>query len=269
MSDEWVKERVRIVDDRAQKRKSSVGVLVTAHHGQLIFLESCLKSVRGLGWTILLYDNPAQQFTKNLPKEKHYNLIDQFFMKHITKEMPGPTYPQFWHYRAGVDLLRDTDNEYIFTIGADCVLERPEGIEELKSILGDGDILACSSKNDRHKELFCGTKSFLVKKKAFLMIVDYLQTLFDPFKDIGNMENRFGRTIRDLGIKEVIAPKMPNDDQFSYSYDAEGNCVDRGTWGEVLGFRHLAGEYKIRGIKNLKQVEEKYFDKEYLGKIVL
>ena len=44
-----------------------------------------------------------------------------------------------------------------------------------------------------------------------------------------------------------------------------GECTERGTWGEILGFRHLAGEHKLRRMKRIIPVEEKYFDKEYLG----
>lgn len=262
----WVVKRADLVDARANKWHNSIGVLVTAHHGQLLFLESCLKSIQGLGWIILLYDNPEQHYDTNMPKERHYKLVDQFLMKHITKEIPGPTYPQFWHYRHGVDLLMSTKAEYIFTIGADCILERPEGISEIIKLLGDGDIMACSTKNDlRHKEVFCGTKSFIAKKQAFYKSVNYLQELWIPFKDIGNMETRFGMAIRDLKLNEVIVPKLPLEDQFAHSYNENGECIDRGTWGEILGFRHLAGEHKIRKLKKIIPIEEKYFDKEYLS----
>lgn len=81
---------------------------------------------------------------------------------------------------------------------------------------------------------------------------------------LGNMECRFGQAIRDLSFKEAKVPKLPNDDQFSYRYNDQGDCVQRGTWGEVLGYRHLGGEHKIRRLKRVGPIEEKHFDKDYL-----
>jgi hypothetical protein len=219
-----------------------------------------------MGWTILLYDNPESHFDTNMPKERHYKLIDQFCMKHITKEVPGPTYPQFWHYRHGIDLLMSTKAEYILTIGADSVFERPEGLQEIINLLGDGDIISCSTKTDKHGGPFCGTKSFLARKQSFYKLVNYLQELWVPFRDIGNMETRFGMAVKDLKLKEIVAPKMPSHDQFAYSYNEIGECTERGTWGEILGFRHLAGEHKIRKTKKQIPVEEKYYDLNYLSK---
>lgn len=262
----WVVKRTDLADARAIKWDNSIGILVTGHHSQLLFLESCLKSIQGLGWIILLYDNPAERYDLNMPKERHFKLIDQFFMKHVTNQIPGPTYPQYWNYQHGIDLLMSTKAEFIFTIGADCVLEHPGGLSEIIKLLGNGDIMACSTKNNsRHSGVFCGTKSFIASKKSFYKLVNYLQTLFVPFKDIGNMETRFGMAIRDLKLNEVIIPKLPFDDQFAHSYNEIGECIDRGTWGEVLGFRHLAGECKIRRLKKIIPIEEKYFDKEYLN----
>jgi hypothetical protein len=187
-------------------------------------------------------------------------------MKHVTNEMPGPTYPQFWNYRAAADLIKSSDSEYVFTIGADSVLENPEGMWEIAELLGDGDIIACSTKNPkRHSGLFCGTKSFLAKKQVFIDIVDFIQKDYVPFYSIGNMETRFGVAIKNLNIKEVIVPELPEEDQFAHCYDENGNCINRGTWGKVLGYRHLAGEHKIRRIKKQKPLEEKFYDKKYLS----
>ena len=261
----WEEERIVIVDDRANRWNNELGIIVTAHHGQRVFMKACLESLQGLGWILVVYDNPQDRYEINMLDSYHYQLIDQFCMKHPTKEVPGPTYPQFWNYRNGIDLMIGRNCKYIFTIGADSVLERPEGIWEVAELLGDGDIISCSTKNPtRHKEAFCGTKSFLVKTQAFKAIVDYLQELYVPWKNVGNMEVRFGRAIRDLKINEVIVPELPLEDQFAHSYDKEGNCINRGTWGALLGYRHLVGENKIRKVNKIKPVEEKYFDKKYI-----
>lgn len=258
--------REESVDIKAKKWNDDVNVLITAHMDQRIFLNACVDSVKDLGWVLVVYDNPGGDYYRRLPKEEIFNKIDQFFMKHPTREMPGPTYPQFWNFRHGIDLLLGSQGKYIFVIGADSILERPEGLPEIIEMLGDGDIIACSTQNpDRHKDAYCNTKSLLATKTAFKTIIDFAQKGFVPMDyKYGNMESRFGLAIKETGIKEVKVPKLPGEDQFAYDYDAEGKSINRGTWGEVLGYRHLAGEHKIRRKKKIIPVEEKYFDKDYL-----
>jgi len=263
-----VKKRIDEVEDRISPFYNKINVIVTGTSNQRVFMLACLKSIRSIGWTLMTYDNPVDDCNNRFPSSECFKLIDQFFMKHNTKVVPGPTYPQFWNYKHGIDILRGSPAEYVFTIGADCVLERPEGISEIVKMLGDNDLIACST--GRHQVPYCGTKSFLVKKTAFIEIVKYLEEkTYYPFQDIGNMEYRMGLAIQGMGIKETRVPENPADDQFSHSYDKNDNCVDRGTWGKVLGFRHLAGEHKIRKLEKRIPVEEKYFDKKYLSGLEL
>jgi hypothetical protein len=258
--------REEIVDKRAEKWNDHINVLITAHMDQRVFLDACIESVKGLGWILMAYDNPDGDYQRRLPKEAILKKIDQFIMKHPTRDMAGPTYPQFWNFRHGIDLLLSSKGEYIFVIGADSILERPEGLPEIMEMLGDGDFIACSTRNPkRHKDVYCNTKSLLAKKSAFKTIIDHVQGGFVPFDHkFGNMESRFGLAIKETGIKEVRVPNLPGEDQFAYSYDKEGKVINNGTWGDVLGYRHLAGEHKIRRKNKIIPEEEKYFDKEYL-----
>ena len=258
-----VKKRILEVENRISRFYTGMNVIVTGTSSQKMFMLPCLKSVRPLGWILMTYDNPVNDHLNRFPGTRCFSLLDQFFMKHNTSVVPGPTYPQFWNYKHGIDILKGSPSEYIFTIGADIILEKPEGILELIELLGDNDLISCST--GRHKIPYCGTKSFLVRKPAFIKIVKYLEEeTYYPFQDIGNMEHRFGLAVRDLKIKEKIVPEQPDEDQFAHSYDEDGNCVGRGTWGKVLGFRHLGGEHKIRRVKKLNPIEEKYFDKNFL-----
>lgn len=260
-----VRKRIDEVEDRINPFYTKINIIVTGTSNQRIFMLPCLKSIRSIGWMLMTYDNPVDDYNNRFPSSECFKLLDQFFMKHNTSVVPGPTYPQFWNYKHGIDILRGSPAEYVFTIGADCVLERPEGISEIVKMLGNNDLISCST--GRHKVPYCGTKSFLIRKTAFIKIVKYLEEkTYYPFQDIGNMEYRFGLAVQGTGIKEVKAPKNPSDDQFSHSYDEEGYCINRGTWGEVLGFRHLAGEHKIRRLEKRIPVEEKYFDKKYLSR---
>jgi len=263
--------REEAVNKKAEKWNDDVNVLVTAHMDQRLFLDACIESVKDLGWVLMVYDNPDGDYLRRLPKEEIFKKIDQFFMKHPTREMPGPTYPQFWNFRHGIDLLLGSQGKYIFVIGADSILERPEGLPEIIEMLGDGDIIACSTKNpERHKDVYCNTKSLLATKEAFKTIVDFVQKGFVPMDyKYGNMESRFGLAIKETGAKEVKVPILPGEDQFAYSYDENGKVINNGTWGDVLGYRHLAGEHKIRRKKKIIPVEEKYFDKEYLRRYEL
>ena len=80
---------------------------------------------------------------------------------------------------------------------------------------------------------------------------------------IGNMENRFGLSIKRLGLKEVVVPELPGEDQFCHFYDEDGICTERGTWGKILGYRHLAGEHKWRRQERVVPVEWKYYDPQF------
>jgi len=258
-----VQKRIDEVEARVNPFYNGLNVIVTGTSCQRMFMLPCLLSVRSLGWTLLTYDNPVTDHLNRFPNASCFYLIDQFFMKHNTAIVPGPTYPQFWNFKHGIDILAGSNSEYLFTIGADCVLERPEGISEIIKLLGDSDIISCST--GRHQGPYCGTKSFLVRKSSFIKIMKWLEAeSYYPFQDIGNMEYRFGLAIEALGMKERAAPEQPDEDQFAHSYNESGDCVGRGTWGKVLGFRHLGGEHKIRRLKKIKPIEEKYFDKNHL-----
>ena len=258
-------QRAKDVDGKAAKYNTGVNVIVTAHSEQRMFLARCLESVRLIGWTVLTYDNPESNYLKQFPSDECFKLVDQFVMKHPTKIVPGPTYPQFWNFKHGVDILMGSAAEYIFVIGGDSVVEKPEGIPEIIKLLGDGDIIACSTRSKRHGQAFCGTKSFLVKKTAFCKMLHFIEReTFFPFKNCGNLEVRFGLAIQELKLKEVFAPEQPAEDQFAHSYDGNGDCAQDNTWAKVLGYRHLGGEHKIRRVRKLKPIEEKFYDKAYL-----
>jgi len=260
---EW-EEKVKVVDKESEKSKVGIGVLVTAHHGQRVYLESCLRSVRDIGWVTLVYDNPGS--IKHYPSDKCLALVDNFVVKHPTRIMPGPTFPQAFNFSIGSKLI---DNPLVFVIGADSVLEHPENLGDIVEMLmkEDGRIIACSTHNPkRHGSTpFCGTKSFLVHNHIFKVLMKRVETTFIPFDHkYGNMENRFGWAIKKLGIKEVVVPELPGEDQFSYGpWSSDGNVLNRGTWGKVLGFRHLRGEMVRRQIELQRPVELKYFDTQY------
>jgi len=256
-------EKIAKMDKESARMKGKLGVLVTAHHGQKTFMKTCLESINKLNaWTIMVFDNPGD--LRHWPKQEIFNMIDGFYLKHDTRIFPGPAYPQFFNFRHGANLLQ---TEYIFVIGADSVLESPEGLSEIFRMLGDGDIIACSTKNpERHGQAFIGTKSFLVKTEKFREIMNWMEKTFIPFDmRYGNFENRMGQAIEELEIKEV-KPENPFDDQLAYKYDKDGNVDSGGTWAEVLGFRHLRGEQTVRQRMCLRPVEAKFFDTTYSTK---
>ena len=258
-----VRKRIDVVEKTLDRFNTGINVIVTAHASQRMFMKACLESIKSIGWILVVYDNPLDNYKKELPSDKCFKLMDSFFMKHDTRIVPGPTYPQFWNFRYASDILAGSSAELIFAIGADCILEKPQGISEIVKMLGDNDLISCSTLG--HAGPFCGTKSFLVKKQAFVKLVSHIQEdNFYPFKDIGNLENRFGMAIKALELKEVSDIKQPKESQFAYGYDEKGNSIERGTWGEVLGFRHLGGEHKVRRVKKKIPIEEKYYDKDFL-----
>ena len=139
------------------------------------------------------------------------------------------------------------------------ILERPEGFDELFSMLGDADIMTCGPDTERS----ANTAGFICRTSALKDIIKHFQDHFIPFKnyekytmEFGNAEGRFCRAIKDLGLKQVSVEPPYNDQLHKSGY---------GTWYEKIGFRHIHAEhnyaYRYKGIPP----EYKYLDERFMG----
>ena len=139
------------------------------------------------------------------------------------------------------------------------VIEKPEGFPKLLELMGDADIMGTGPDSDRH----FNTAGFIAKTTALKAIMDHFEKHFIPFEnyekytqEFGNAEGRFGRAIKDLGLKRRDV-KPPYNDQLHIS--------GHGTWWEIVALRHIHAElnysYRYKGIPP----EPKYLDERFSG----
>jgi len=226
-------------------------------------LKASVESHSKLGyWLVLAYDNYLNPEIANMdynnifPAKDVMDKIDTFIMPHH-QVWGGVLFPYFFLLKFGINVL--SDFEYIYCANGDMVLEKPEGFEELFSLLGDADVMSGGPVTDRS----VNTAGFIVRTSALKAIVRHFEEHFIPFEnyekytqEFGNAEGRFGRAISDLKLKQVVVEPPYNDQLHKPGY---------GTWYKILGFRHIHAEhnyaYRYKGIPP----EPKYLDERFLG----
>ena len=249
-------------DEWATKIFKKVGIILTSHPGNRAFLKAGVETHKKLGyWMCLAYDNyidplsPSIDYNAIMPGKDVMDNIDSFVMGHW-QTWGGVLYPYFWALKWGITLMQDF--EYIYCSNGDFIIEKPEGFPKLLEILGDGDIMSVGPVRERA----INTCGFICKAKAAKAIVQHFQDHFIPFEvyekytqEIGNAEGRFGMAIKDLGLK-LVEVDPPVDEQ----------CAPgKGTWFDVIGYRHIHAEfnraYKYKGIPP----ELKYIDAQHIN----
>ena len=262
------KAEIKVVLDRymendiwIKRALSSTAVLLTSHPNNRAYLKMSVETHKKLGlWLCLAYDNyinptePSIDYNQIMPAKDVMDNIDTFIMPHH-QTWGGVLFPYFWLLKFGVNALQDF--EFIYCTNGDFIIDRPEGFPELFKLLGDADIMTSGPDYDNA----ANTAGFIAKSSALRAIVKHIQDHFVPFEvyekytqDIGNAEGRFGRAIKDLNLKQVKV-EPPNDDMFK--------VPGKGTWFDLLGFRHLHAEmnfsYRNRGIPP----PSKYLDERF------
>ena len=240
-----------------------VGILLTGHPGSRSYMRACVDSHKKLGyWITLAYDNyinpehESADYNSLLPPKDIMDKIDTFVMPKW-QSWGGVAFPYFWQLKFGINVMQDF--EYIYCCNADCMLEKPEGFPELFNLMGDADIMSCGPVTDRS----VNTTAFIAKSKVAKLIMEHFERHFIPFEnyekytqEFGNAEGRFGRAIKDLGLKQIIVSPPKNE-----QLPAPG----QGTWFDLVGLRHLHYEvnyaYRYKGIPP----PFKYLDERYLG----
>jgi len=252
-------------DEWAIKAFKNVGVLLTSHPGNRPFLKASLESHKKLGfWTTVVYDNyfdPNNKtitFDSIMPKRDVFDMIDTFLIPHH-QTFGGVLYPYFWCLYFGLNTIGAFD--YVFCSNGDCILEKPEGFPKIMEMLGDGDIMGCGYEDNNGRELF-NTTSFIAKTSAARAIMchfrDYLIGIdtYEKYSEkMGNTEGRFAIAIKELGLKLKKVPVNPVNTQVA----APG-----GTWYDILGFRHIHGEWNNAHRRHRIPPPTKYIDNRYM-----
>lgn len=268
------KEHYRIIlegmistDKVTKKLFKEVGILLTSHPGNRPFLKASLESFSKLGYFLLLgydnYWNPKQKnisYEQCLPKRDVFDLCDSFFITPY-QEWGGVMLPYFFQLYQGVMTLGNFP--YILSSNGDCIIEKPKGFHELFDMFkkSDADIFPCGWEQNNERPLL-NTTCFIAKTKAIQKIMVHFRDNFVPIDiyekkvDImGNTESRFHIATKELGLK-VLKPEInPVNTQVA---------SPGGTWYDILGFRHIHGEFNNAHRRKKIPPEPKYLDDRYM-----
>jgi hypothetical protein len=260
--DKWIEEEQLFYDnnlkdiEKIKKLRKPIAIIVPTHFHQSIWLRQCLESCQKTGYfTLLAYDNPF--YDKNhlvqnrMPSTHTLMLADEILIKHKSWGS-GVSVPHYWNMWYGLHMLQSIGFKYVFNLNGDCIMEKPEGIEEIIQMLGTNDIISC----EHHKNHYIGTMSWLAKLDIAVKIWDLnLERMFEY--NLGNAEGRFAIFSKALGLK-VVDVENPEDHHFKPP-------GVKGTWRKVLGFRHLHAEHKVRKLLKMEPIEKEYFDYQFLN----
>lgn len=239
-----------------------LGIVVITHTGHRRFLKPCLESCKRLnpGYIVTSYDcrytgKPNTPMERILPTYDTFILSDRWVIGDI-----GPRVNSWlWLTQNAVTIQKNLDVKYILSLNGDCIIDRPEGIHELyEYMLSHDATVVC---NEWKEEGFGGTTGYFATidtavKIANHLVENALLPRMPDGKQFGNPEGRMGKAIlmQDL----VCAPvRNPENAQLSFG--------DRGTYGDMLGYRHLHGAEKWRKGNHVEPFGEEYYDTRYVG----
>jgi len=244
--------------------QGDTAIIVTSYQGQLGWLRATLESYRKSGaYVILAYDNPAfiwnniddsDYMQKMFPRPIHYLLAHSVVTKHKTYDADKRT-GWFWDVWHAQGIIRNMPNiKYVYCTNGDCIIERPEGIAELPSILADGDFMSGQSMPGGTIH----TANMFLKVDTFHKILDYMTgRMKHSIMASCSPEGMLRDAVDEIKLKEtfVSQPILP-DGSIDYY------CIQNldSTWKNVLGFRNLYGEFEYRENNGLEPLPSKYLD---------
>jgi hypothetical protein len=258
-------EKNMACDSWTCKALKNVGVLLTSHPNNRAFLKHSLLSHKRLEfWTTVFYDNywaPSNEirYESLMPGRDVFDLADNFFISK-QQEWGGVIFPYFWMLKFGLQSLSMYD--YVYHANGDCIIERPEGFENLLNEMGDEDFFPIGWDDTQSKPM-CNTTGFVIRSKWIQPMMQHIQDHLIPFEvyekysaKLGSGEVRFAQAILDLGMKLKKPNRNPKNLQLS---------IPGGLWYDIIGFRHIHGEYKESlNSKNIGNIPWEYIDKRYL-----
>jgi hypothetical protein len=237
-------------------------IIVTSWYGHLKFLMRTLEQYRKTGaFVILAYNNPfygmssAEDMTCWMPDWRHFLMANAFVMKHITYDCEKRN-GWFWNTRYAQAIVKSFPNiKYVLSTNGDCLIEKPEGLKDVKALLGDADLMSGQqSISNIH------TASVLYKAEAFHKIMDWMYEVMRRYV-ISSFcpETLLMDAITDLKLNAKPAPKQP-------IYPQDGTidmytCYGQdSTWKDLLGYRNLFAEQECAWVEGLDPVPAKFVD---------
>lgn len=248
--------------------KSDVAILVTTWMGHLRWLKYTLTNYRLTGkFVICAYDLPlygwsvgTAQRDVHLPRIDHYLLAHSWLHKHVTYDADKRN-GWFWSVRYAQGIIKQFSNfKYVFCVNGDCLWEKPDGIAEILTLLGDADLMANSTESKPGSPGNIHTASVIYKIDAFNAVVDFMAEIMRvPILGAQSPEGMLRLAVSRLNLNEQIAPQQP-------IYPADGSidhytCYgEPSTWREILGYRNLYAEQETACIERLEPLPKEYID---------
>lgn len=250
--------------------QSEVAILVTSWMGHLKWLKYTLSSYKATGaFVMLAFDthlkhNNILPINNHLPSPDILVLADVVVLKHETHDADKRN-GWLWNFVYAATLLTGFQNfKHILTINSDCALDKPDGIAELITLLGDGDYMAQAAVGVGEELNSIHTCSMLFKREALVRVTEYFRaTLKENRPESYSPEVLLTAAHKDLKLKLTPTPEMPI---FPAWHDFAGSVDDYqcynedSTWKHILGFRNLCAENDTAGIERLTPLPAKYFD---------
>lgn len=239
--------------------QSDMAILVTSWYGHLKWLKATLTNYRLTGKFVLCsYDNHIRGFgiselDRVLPSVDIFPLAHAWVFKHSTFDCDKRN-GWFWDVKYGHDIISQYPNfKYVFCVNGDCIWEKPENVDQIVELLGDGDLMSSSCDNTIH------TCSVIYKIDAFKAIVKYMTNRMKvPVIGSNSPEGMLREAVKILKLKNVIAPKQP---MYTDNTVDHYSCYHQdSTWKEVLGFRNLEAENQVCSIERLEPAPKEYWD---------
>ena len=240
-----------------QKLQKDTCIIVPTHYYHAPWLRACLESCQATGYyTILAYDNPLydpnQKIQVRYPNVKTLMLADYLSVKHKTWGS-GVGIPHSWNIWYALHAAKSFGFEYIFNLNGDCIMENPNGVHALRSMMDEFDCVSC----EWIEGSYFGTMAYMSKIDPMIKMWDMnLERLYQF--NIGNAEGRLGRFSKELELK-VRPVENPEDHHFKPP-------GVKGSFRKWIGLRHLHAEHKVRRWNKMEPVEMKYCEIEYLNK---
>jgi hypothetical protein len=260
---------------------SKLAIFINTHSGHRRFLKPCLESVKKMN-PLMIVCSYNTDFNKNIdrtfcdisPEYNTFCLADRWIIGDYGQRVNS----WVWLHKYGLAVLnkglRPTEigqiemrpeecyhtriPEYVFGLEGDCVVDNPDGIHTIFSMMEDqqADIICAEFTYPS----YASATSYLAKRETIDKVLDhiikYAYEAYTPSGEaFGNMEGRMGKSICLQNIK-CVEVKNPENSHFSFGY--------RGTWGDILGFRHLHGTEKWRAGYHHKPLPRKYYDTRYV-----
>jgi hypothetical protein len=252
--------------------KEELGIMINSHSGHGRFWKASLSSAKKMDPLFFVFSyntrfvpDVDQSINVVMPKYNVLNIPDAILVQDLQPNWSA----WLWLQQYGLSALLRGPQEfvetpvtvvpkYVFGMNGDCVVDRPEGINTIWEIMEDqnADIVPCGWIGEDNE--WANTLSYFSKSKTIMDVINWMCEIC--FKEgyyihtVGT-EGLFRKGMAECGYKigKIVNGVCP--DHLSFGH--------RGTWGDILGFRHLHGTEKWRMGNHHKPLPKYYYDPDY------